>query len=112
MAPFFEHPSEAPAVYETGSSPSAVFDSPLTEVFRFPAGNEFALKDTIAGWEGYVAALQKSTWGSGIKVIGGKSVNLDEPLWVGIVGWDDAEVSLGASLGDGYGVGIGTDFSV
>ena len=79
-------------IYHTDLSPKAVFTSRLTEVFRIrlgAGGNEFAVvRDT---WFNFVAGLERSL--PTLPSLSGSSLNLDQHLFLGIIGWEGTEVS-------------------
>jgi hypothetical protein len=77
-----------PEVYETDVSPKEVFTSPVSEIFRIKIHGDQA-KETAARaeWENFMKTL------NGKKALSGVSINLEERLFLGIVGWESFEVS-------------------
>lgn len=86
-----------PQLYETDLGPSEVFASALTEVWEVKVGNgtdaEGKVKEARRAWERFVAVVGN---GEGIQ---GTSLNQEERLWIGVLGWESGEVSLVLSFG-------------
>ncbi|PQE22430.1 hypothetical protein CJF31_00001323 [Rutstroemia sp. NJR-2017a BVV2] len=77
-----------PGIYETDVSPKEVFTSPVSEIFRIKIHGDQAKETTArAEWENFTKTL------NGKKVLSGVSINLEERLFLGIVGWESFEVS-------------------
>lgn len=87
-----------PQLYKTDFEPGRVFGSTLTEVWQVKVGegDEKAVESNEA-WEKFVGTVVKV---GGVnmdvnrKSIQGTSLNLDERVWVGVIGWESNEVSL------------------
>jgi hypothetical protein len=77
-------------LYDTDLSPIAAFSSLLTEVFRIKIGNnpEVAKKT----WGVFIVAVERSV--PGLPSLSGTSLNLEEQLFLGVVGWEGVEVSF------------------
>ncbi|PQE20558.1 hypothetical protein CJF30_00001900 [Rutstroemia sp. NJR-2017a BBW] len=75
-----------PGIYESDVSPKEVFTSPVSEVFRIKIHGDQAKEATArAEWENFTKKL------NGKKVLSGVSINLEERLFLGIVGWESLE---------------------
>jgi hypothetical protein len=77
-------------VFETDQGPSAVFSSQLTEAFRVNIGDSKKAADAQHVWKFFTGALESKV--QGIKSISGTSLNLEDKLFVGIIGWEGADV--------------------
>lgn len=75
-------------LYETDVEPTAVFRAALAEVFRIPVAEEKLGKVQVA-WKGYVKAIGVG----GIVSFCGTSLNLEEQLFAGAIGYETKEVS-------------------
>ncbi|PQE28709.1 hypothetical protein CJF32_00003911 [Rutstroemia sp. NJR-2017a WRK4] len=75
-----------PEVYDTDLSPKELFTSPVSEIFRIKISGDQAEETTArAEWENFTKTL------NGKKVLSGVSINLEERLFLGIVGWESIE---------------------
>jgi hypothetical protein len=79
-------------VFETDQGPGAVFSSRLTEAFRVNIGDSKKAAEAQHVWKFFTGALERKV--QGIKSISGTSLNLEEKLFVGIIGWEGAEVCV------------------
>ncbi|KAM3086323.1 hypothetical protein ACMFMG_000459 [Clarireedia jacksonii] len=81
-----------PEVYETDVLPKEVFSSPVSEIFRIKIYDDQTKETTArAEWEKFSNTLNEKN------VLSGVSINLDERLFLGVVGWksfEDRENSL------------------
>jgi hypothetical protein len=96
-----------PQLYETDLSPVKAFESPLTEIFRIPigsGGND--LSDVRKAWDEFVAVILEQE--SGVLSLSGTSLNLEERLFLGILGWPSVDVSC-EWLCDFGGIGLSGD---
>lgn len=81
-----------PQIYDTDLSPIAAFSSHLTEVFRIKIGNDGNDLDAVReAWGAFVAAIEIHL--PGLPSLSGTSLNLEEELFLGVVGWEGFEVS-------------------
>ncbi|KAL5314271.1 hypothetical protein ACEPPN_018696 [Leptodophora sp. 'Broadleaf-Isolate-01'] len=79
-------------LYETDLGPSEVFGSALTEVWQVRVGDGFEREEAARGaWKRFISAIGEV---SAVKRIQGASLNLQEKLWSGVLGWESNEVSL------------------
>lgn len=100
IVPFLAGPAK-PQVFETDSGPTACASAPVTEIFRLtlPAsGSESGSGAAEKAWREFVGVLEKGAEGSVRGAIGGRSLNLEGEMWVGMVGWENLEVSETAAL--------------
>lgn len=84
-----------PQLYNTDFEPSVVFGSTLTEVWQAKVGEEDGkVVELKAAWEKFVSAISEvdGVDRSG-ESIQGTSLNLEERRWVGVLGWENTEVS-------------------
>lgn len=66
-----------------------MFASALTEVWQVKIGEDSKkVGEAKEAWKGFVASV-----GNG-KGIQGTSLNQDDKLWIGVLGWESSEVSL------------------
>ncbi|PVH71454.1 hypothetical protein DL98DRAFT_660625 [Cadophora sp. DSE1049] len=81
-------------LYETDFGPSDVFGSSLTEVWQVKVGDgpdaEGKVEEARSAWEGFVGAVTGEVSGMG-KGIQGTSLNQEERLWIGVLGWESSE---------------------
>jgi hypothetical protein len=79
-----------PQLYKTTTSPQAVFGAAVTEVFRvkIPSGAQLAI--VTAAWERLIAATKASN--GIVETLSGTSLNLEEELFVGVLGWSSLDV--------------------
>lgn len=91
VKPFATAPPQ-PQIFETDLSPSTVFSSPLTEVFRIGIGSGGNNLDVVReAWKAFIAATEISL--PGLPSLSGTSLNLDQELFLGVVGWAGVDVS-------------------
>lgn len=76
-----------PLLFETDVAPAQVFDSTLTEAWMVRIGNE---EKAGVAWKEFVAAIGDVKAGHSFS---GLSLNQEEKLFVGAVGWESYEVS-------------------
>ncbi|TAQ88379.1 hypothetical protein B7494_g3293 [Chlorociboria aeruginascens] len=81
---YFTRPPQ-PELYKTDISPVAAFSSAATEVFRIKIEDETKIEKAQQAWESLIATIRKTT--PEIEALSGPSLNLKEPLFVGIIGW-------------------------
>lgn len=74
-----------PQVFETDLGPHDVFAAAVTEVFRIKLGDAEKAK---LFWNAFTKSIPNRNTS-----ISGKSLNLEEELFVGIIGWESTEVS-------------------
>jgi hypothetical protein len=82
----------APQIYNTDVSPIGAFSHPLTEVIRIKVGDELNFAKVEKAWHGYVSTLVESL--PTVAIASGKSMNIDEQLFIGLVGWNGLEVCI------------------
>ncbi len=69
-----------------------MFSSSLTEVFRIKIGDGDTELDVLRNhWSKFVAAIESSL--PKLLSLSGTSLNLDEKLFLGVIGWKDKDVS-------------------
>ncbi|KAH9206235.1 hypothetical protein DL95DRAFT_469797 [Leptodontidium sp. 2 PMI_412] len=77
-------------LYETNLGPSEVFGSALTEVWQVRVGDGFEREEAARGaWKRFMSAIGEA---SAVKRIQGASLNQQEKLWIGVLGWESNEV--------------------
>jgi len=91
VMPLFTTPPEV-QIYHTDLSPVAAFSSPLTEVFRIKIGAGGSEFDVVrASWSNFVTAIERSL--PKLVSLNGSSLNLDQQLFLGIIDWEESNVS-------------------
>ncbi len=84
------HPLPGPQLYKTDVSPVAVNSAPITEVFRISLEDATKEIEVKKAWMVLVNALVSA--GTAVPSMSGKSVNLDNSLYLGVFGWESLEV--------------------
>ena len=82
-----------PQLYETNASPVSAFSLPLTEVFRVEIPGTEEMKRAKQTWELFETALKSNS--KNVQVLNGLSTNLEEKLFLGVIGWKASEVRFG-----------------
>lgn len=77
-------------VFETDQGPNAVLSSRLMEVFRVSINDSERASQAQHVWKFFTGALESKV--HGIESISGTSLNLEDKLLVGIIGWKGSEV--------------------
>ena len=80
-------------LYETNVSPKDINLAPVLEIIRVPVSDVQSIEAAERIWERLSRFLAEYTPGKNPLVTYGKSLNLEEGLFVGIVGWSSSEVS-------------------
>ncbi len=75
-----------PQIYNTDSAPATAFASSVTEVFRIPAPDVEKEQVVRTAWRRLVDAAQAE--GASVKELSGTSLNLEDKLFLGILGWE------------------------
>jgi hypothetical protein len=76
-----------PQLYDTDIYPEVVYGSALTEVFRVKIGEDEEKKVNIEeAWGNFVESIRA------IKSLSGISVNVEERLFLGMIGWESGDV--------------------
>ncbi|KAL2065992.1 hypothetical protein VTL71DRAFT_2063 [Oculimacula yallundae] len=76
-----------PQLYETDVGPADAFGSAFTEVWQVKVGDENGREEEAKmAWKKFLAVV-----GSEVKSLQGTSLNQEEKLWVGILGWVSME---------------------
>ena len=78
-------------IYETNTSPLEAFSSPVTAVTRIRVENDQKLEDVRTSWGCLIDAL-RSKFGNVVS-LSGPSLNLEEKMFLGVIGWKTLEVS-------------------
>ena len=92
MKPYAAGPA-VPQLYETNASPVSAFSLPLTEVFRVEIPGTEEMKRAKQTWELFETALKSNS--KNVQVLNGLSTNLEEKLFLGVIGWKASEVRFG-----------------
>jgi hypothetical protein len=84
-----------PQLYNTDFEPIGVFDSTLTEVWQVKIGEgDGKAVESREAWETFSHAVADANgMKRNKKSIQGTSLNLEERMWVGALGWESSEVS-------------------
>jgi hypothetical protein len=91
VKPLFTAPSQL-QTYHTDLSPIAAFSSHLTEGFRIKIGAGGSDFDVVRdSWFNFVAAIERSL--PKLPSLSGTSLNLDQQLFLGVIGWEGIDVS-------------------
>jgi hypothetical protein len=83
-----------PQLYETNASPVYAFSSPLTEIFRVEIPGTEEMKRAKQTWKLFETALKSNS--KDVQVLSGLSMNLEEKLFLGAIGWKASEVRFGS----------------
>ena len=79
-------------IYNTDLSPKAVFSSHLTEVFRIEVGADHSTIDAVRDtWSEFITVIEQIL--PNVPSLSGTSLNLDQQLFLGVIGWKASEVS-------------------
>lgn len=89
IKPFAAAPVQ-PQVFETYAEPMHAYCAPLTEVYRICLENGTKSSIVKEAWGFLVNAINART---PTRDISGMSVNLEDEIFVAILGWDSTEVS-------------------
>jgi hypothetical protein len=81
---------ERTQLYETDVSPVAVNSAPIIEVFRISLEDVTKEIEVKKAWKVLVNALVHT--GASMPQMSGKSVNLADSLYLGVLGWESLEV--------------------
>lgn len=92
-----------PQLYETDSGPVPCASAPVTEIFQLKV-RDSDVQAADRAWGKFVAVVERCVGkgkGEGLVggAIGGKSLNLEAEVWVGLLGWASLEVSGAFALG-------------
>lgn len=79
-----------PEAYETDASPLASFSSPVTEVFRTQFEDGVRLAAVKTAWVKLVSEIKGEL--PGLVSVSGTSINLENHVFIGIIGWKGIEV--------------------
>jgi hypothetical protein len=91
VIPLFTAPPQL-QIYHTDLSPIAAFSSYLTEVFRIRVGTGGNNFDVVReSWFNFVTAIERSL--PKLLSLSGISLNLDQQLFLGIIGWEGIDVN-------------------
>lgn len=99
--PFLTGPAK-PLLYETDRGPATCASAPVTEIFqlKLPAmGSESELESAEGVeaaekvWTEFVGVVEREGEGLVRGAIGGRSLNSEGESWVGVLGWENLEVS-------------------
>lgn len=87
-----------PEVYETDGGPAACASAPMTEIFQLQlpaAGAESGngVQAAKKAWGELLGVMEREGKGAMRGAISGRSLNLEGEVWVGMVGWENFEVS-------------------
>ncbi len=86
-------------MYETDGGPVSCASAPVTEIFQIQlpaASGAESGKDVQAAekaWRELLGVMERGGEGAMRGAIGGRSLNLEGEVWLGIVGWENFEVS-------------------
>lgn len=112
IKPLVTEPAK-PQLYETDRGPSTCASAPVTEIFQLKlpvSGSESKSEEGVQAvekaWREFVgvvercAAAGREGSGSGLVrgAMGGRSLNLEGQVWVGMLGWESLAVSGAVAL--------------
>jgi len=106
IKPFLTGPAK-PQLYETDRGPATCASAPVTEIFqlKFPASGSESELESGKGvqaaekvWTEFVGVVEREGEGLVRGAIGGRSLDLEGESWVGVLGWENLEVSGGVVM--------------
>jgi len=87
--PFAAGPTK-PQLYETNLGPAGCGAAPIAEIVQMKVGS--GSQSAEKAWDNLVALIEQHV-DAPMRAIRGRSLNLDEEVFLGVLGWDSVEVS-------------------
>lgn len=87
MAHITDFSASGPQLYNTNVAPKLVLESPVTELFKVKVGDDEKKGAVVRkAWAKFVGELEE------VESLNGMSVNLEDKVFLGVVGWKSEEV--------------------
>ena len=90
IGPLLAEPAKL-QLFVTDTNPDKFASASVTEITQLPVKSEHFSKDK--DWERLSSLIKVHSRGER-QFLSGRSINLDQQLWLGIIGWESIEVSV------------------
>lgn len=87
IGPLLAEPAK-PQLFVTDTNPDEFASASVTEIIRLPVKSEHSSRDK--DWERLSSLIKAHSRGER-QFLSGYSINLDQQLWLGIIGWESVE---------------------